>query len=196
MRSSRYLVAAVAGTGALLIGGGAALASHDGDRESRCEAAFARIAERRGVSVAELEAQIKARMLARVDAALSAGRISAEQASKLRERIADAEPCQRAGHRHGHIVLGLRHALASAAEYLGLTKEQLRAQLPGNSLAGLAAKQGKSVEGLKAAILSPAKEKLAKAVTAGHITQARADAALERLEAAVDRLVAKTFAAK
>ena len=206
MRSSRYVMTAIAGAGALLAGGGAALASHDGDRESRCEAAFARIAERRGVSVAELEAQIKAHMLARIDAALAAGRISAEQASKLRQRIADAEPCQRAGHRRGpgglghrglgHRALGLRHALSSAAEYLGLTKAELRAQLPGNSLAGLAEKQGKSVEGLKAAILTPAKEKLAKAVAAGRITQARADAALERLEAAVGRLVAKTFPAK
>jgi hypothetical protein len=196
MRSTRYVVAAVAGAGALLVGGGAALASHDGDRTSRCEAAFARIAERRGVTVDELEAQIKQRLLARVDAALAAGRITADQAAKLRQRIADAEPCQRAGHRRGHpgsAHVGLRRAVAAAAHYLGLTNEELRAQLPGTSLGALAEKQGKSVDGLKAALLAPAKQRLANAVSAGRITQTRADAILDRLEAAVDRLVAKTF---
>jgi hypothetical protein len=191
MRSSRYVVGALAAAGALLIGGGVAVAGHNADRTSRCEAAFARIAERRGMSVEELEARIKARLLARVEAALSAGRISEEQASKLRQRIADAELCARAGHRRGHFAL--RGAFASAAHYLGLTREELRAQLPGTSLAGLAQKQGRSVDGLEAAILGPVKEKLARAVAAGRITEARAEAVLERLEEAVARLVTKTF---
>jgi hypothetical protein len=194
MRSSRYVVAALAGAGALLVGGGVAVAGHDADRTSRCEAALARIAERRGLSVDELEARVEARLLARVDAALAAGRISEERASKLRQRIADAEACARPGHRRGHFAL--RRALASAAHYLGLTREELRSQLPGDSLAGLAQKQGKSVEGLEAAILGPAKEQLARAVAAGRITQARADALLDRLEDAVARLVAKTFPQK
>jgi predicted RNA-binding protein associated with RNAse of E/G family len=45
-------------------------------------------------------------------------------------------------------------------------------------------------------MLSPAKERLAKAVSAGSITQGQADRRLERLEQLVARLVSKTFPAK
>jgi hypothetical protein len=84
----------------------------------------------------------------------------------------------------------------AAANYLGLSKADLGQQLPGTSLSELALKQGKSVEGLKAAMLGPAKERLAKAVETKRITQARADQRLERLEKLADRLVAKSFRAK
>lgn len=195
MRTNRYAVAAVAGAAALLVGGGAALAGQSGEeRSARCEARLAKIAEHRGVSVAELEAQIKERMLARVAAAFEAGKISSERAAKLRERIAAANLCERP--RKGHVQAGVRGMLAGAAHYLGVTKEELREQLPGTSLSALAAKQGKSVDGLKAAMIGPAKEKLAMAVEAGRITQARADQALERLAHRIDRLVSKTFPAK
>jgi hypothetical protein len=191
MRFDRTAVAAAVGAAALLAGGGTALAGGgDGDRSSRCEERLARIAERRGVTVAELEAQVKARLLARVDAAEKAGRITSEQAARLRQRIADASLCPRAP---GVVRHGARGMLAAAADFLGLTRAELRAQLPGPSLAALAKKQGKSVDALKAAMLAPAKERLAKAVAAGVLTQARADQALEHLGRLVDRLVAKTF---
>ena len=69
-----------------------------------------------------------------------------------------------------------------------LDREELRAQLPGTSLAALAEKQGKSVSSLEAAMVAPAKARLAKAVANGKLTQARADAVLDRLETAADRL--------
>jgi hypothetical protein len=195
MRTNRHAVAALGAGAALLVSGGAALAGQgDGDRGARCEARLAKIAERRGITVAELQAQVKARLLTRVDAALAAGRISSERAADLRARIGSADLCARPG--HGHARIGVRASLASAARYLGLTRQELRQQLPGTSLAALAAKHGKSVEGLKAAMLDPAEKRLAKAVEAGRITQERANQALERLEQLVDALVAKTFPAK
>ena len=79
MRLDRTTVAVLAGAGALLVSGGAALASKsDGDRTTRCQERLARIAERRGVTVEQLEADIKARLLARVDTALAAGRITTD----------------------------------------------------------------------------------------------------------------------
>jgi hypothetical protein len=196
MRFDRYTIAAVAGTATLLAGGGTALAgkSGDGERGARCEARLAKIAERRGVTVEQLTADIKASLLARVTTALEAGTITSEQAAKLRQRIAGASLCRRL-HRHAvrHAARGM---LAAAADYIGLSKAELRQQLPGTSLSALAQKQGKSIEGLKAAMLSPAKERLAKAVETKRITQARADERLERLEKLVDRLVVRTFKAK
>lgn len=198
MRLDRTILGALAGAAVLVAGGGTALAGQAGDgtkREARCDERLARIAERRGVSVAELEAQIRARMTERVEKALQAGRIDAARAARLKERISEANICHA-----GAKVAKAQHAkggvLRAAAAYLGLTKAELRAQLPGTSLAALAQKQGKSVAGLESAMLAPAKAKLAKAVDAGRLPQARADRILERLEALVERLVQKTFPAR
>jgi hypothetical protein len=86
--------------------------------------------------------------------------------------------------------------MGAAAKFLGLDREELRKQLPGTSLAGLAEKQGKKVADLKSAMLAPAKERLAKAVADDHITQARADEVLEKLEMLADKLAAKIFPKK
>ncbi len=86
--------------------------------------------------------------------------------------------------------------LGAAARFLELDRKELRAQLPGTSLAALAAKQGKSVEALEQAMLARAKARLAKAVQAGRFSQARADRVLDRLERFVDRLAARTFPAR
>jgi hypothetical protein len=192
MRLNRYAVGALAATATLAVGGGAALAAaNDGDRATRCEQRVARIAERRGVTVDQLEAGLKARLTARVDAAEQAGRISSERAAALRERIAEASLC--AAHPHAGARLVARGLLVGAAKFLGLDRAELRAQLPGTSLAALAERQGKSVSGLEAAMVAPAKARLAKAVANGKITQARADTALDRLEQAAERLAEHVF---
>jgi len=86
--------------------------------------------------------------------------------------------------------------LRAAAGFLGLDRAQLRAQLAGTSLAALAQKQGKSTADLKTAMLAPANARLAKAVAAGHVSQARADQLLARLGTLADALISKTFPAK
>jgi hypothetical protein len=194
MRLNRCGIAALAGAVAL-VGGGTALAGKgSGDKSARCQERLARIAERRGISVEQLQASIKTRLLARVDAALAAGKIDSAQAAKLRDRIENASFCSSA--RRHEVRHRVRHLLAAAADYLGLTRAELRQQLPGTSLGALAVKQGKTVQGLEAAMLAQAKERLAKAVSAGTITQAQADMRLERLQRLVDRLVMRTFPAR
>ncbi len=198
MRTNRHAVVAVVGATALLAGGGAALASGPGnDRGARCEKRLEKIAERRGVSVAELESKVKERLGARVDAALEAGRISSERAAKLKERISAGTLCNAArAVKIGHARHASHGMFKAAAQFLGLDRAALKAQLPGNSLASLALKQGKTVEALEAAALAPAQARLAGAVTSGRITRVSADRILERLERVVGRLVTKTFPAK
>ena len=86
--------------------------------------------------------------------------------------------------------------MKAAAEFLGLDRRASSAQqLPGNSLAALAEKQGKSVERARRLRWSPRlRNDSRKAVANGKITQARADAALERLETLADKLAEKVFA--
>jgi hypothetical protein len=166
MRLTRRTIGAVAASAAFLVGGGAAVAAAPGvDRSARCES----------------------RLDARIDAAERSGRISSGRADRLRERV---EAFCGAHPRARFAAFGM---LRAAAEFLDLDRAELRAQLPGTSLAGLAQKQGKSVAALEAAMVAPAKARLAKAVADGRITQARADAALERLEALAHRLATKVF---
>jgi hypothetical protein len=193
MTVNRYGIAALAGVAALVVGGGGtALASKDGgDKASRCQARVARIAERRGITVEQLEANVKARLLARVDAALAARRITSDRAAELRDRIENAMLCS--GELRHKVRHGVHRVLAAAADYLGFTPQELREQLPGTSLAALAAKQGKTVTGLEAAILDPARDRLARAVAEKKITQEQANRRLDRLQKLVDRLVNTTF---
>ena len=85
--------------------------------------------------------------------------------------------------------------LRAAAKFLDLDRQQLRTQLPGTSLSGLAAKQGKSTADLEAAMLAPAKARVAQAVADAKLTQARADMVLERLGKLADRLVTRELPA-
>jgi hypothetical protein len=187
------MIGALATSGLLLAGGGTALAasSGDGDRGARCEQRLAKVAERRGVTVEQLQADIKARLLARIDAAEKAGRLSSERAAALRERVNEGSLC--GVRRHAPARVAAFGMLRAAAAFLGLDRAELREQLPGTSLAALAEKQGKSVAALKAAMVAPAKARLARAVADGKITQARADAAATRLDALAERLATKVF---
>lgn len=194
MRVNRTVAAALTAAAIVLVGGGTALAgqSDDDNRSARCVERVAKLAEKRGVSVADLEARVEAKLNARVDAALEAGRIAPERAARLKERIAEGSLCQGA---HVRAKLGLRGLFRSAAMFLGLTRGELRAELPGTSLGALALEQGKSVQSLEAALLAPAKARLAKAVEAGRITRAQADRRLEQLERRIERLVSRVFSA-
>jgi hypothetical protein len=192
MKINRCAAGALAGAGALLVGGGVAVAEPgDDDRGARCEQRLAKIAESRGLSVEQLQTDIKAKLRARVDAAEKAGRISSERAARLRERISGSSLCPRA--RHERVRIAARGMMRTAAGFLGLDREELREQLPGNSLAGLAKKQGKSVDALEAAMTAPAKARLARAVASGRIPQARADEVIEKLELLAEKLAARTF---
>ena len=145
-------------------------------------------------SVEQLAADVRTRLLARIEAAQAAGRISPERAAKLRERVTEASLCGPRKHVRAPFAAG--GMVRAAAAFLGLGRAELRAQLPGNSLAGLAEKQGKSVAALKAAMVEPAKQRLTKAVASGKLTQARADRALAKLERLADRFANKVFASR
>lgn len=204
MKLKRNAIAALAVVCAVAVGGSSS-ALAQGSRQSssqgrgeRCEKLIERIAQRLGVSTDQAKAAIKARAFARIDEAVKSGRMSQERANALKAKI-EANICaalaRMATHQAGkHAAKGM---LRAAGVYLGLTGEQLRAQLPGTSLAALAAKQpGKSAAGLKAAMVTPGKAKLDKALAEGKIDAARHAAALEKLVKLADRLAEKVWPKK
>jgi hypothetical protein len=193
MRINRSAVVALAVSASLLVGGGTALAaSGQSDRSSNCEALLAKIAERRGVSVEQLQADAKARALAGIDAAEKAGRISKEQAARLRAGVEAFKPCAAPKQAQApRIAFG--GMIKAAAGFLGLDRAELQEQLPGNSLTDLAVKQGKRPAALEAAMVAPAKARLAKAVANGRLTQPQAERIAKKLETLAHRLAIKEF---
>lgn len=83
------------------------------------------------------------------------------------------------------------------SDYVGLSPKELREQLrSGKSLAQVATAQGKTVDGLKQAILTAAKTRLDKAVANGRLTAEREQKLLERLAVQVDKLVNRVHPAR
>jgi hypothetical protein len=179
VRIPRTRIVGAAAVIAVAAGGGAAFAvnrtSADSPRTER-EAFLADVAGRLGVSVDELK---------------KAFRGAAEARGWKGQRPFGHGP------RHGHFGRGPGHAVhesfAAAADYLGLTRQQLMSGLAdGKSLADIAADQGKSVDGLEQAIRAAIVERLDAAEADGRLTQAKKQALLERLDAIVHDLVQRS----
>jgi hypothetical protein len=183
------LVVSLAAVAAIAVGVGSAAAA---DKPSLGDAVAARL----GITGDQLRAAFKAELTARIDAAVAAGKLTPEQGARLEERIANAKGlglgARRAfAEKHKALVARIAKArIGAAAKYLGMTPQELRAaRQSGQSLAQIAAAQGKSVDGLVAAIVAPAKARAATAVSDGRLTQQRADELIARLTQRVQMLV-------
>ena len=93
-------------------------------------------------------------------------------------------PGMRGGGPGGGLLAG--NVLKTAASYLGISVAELQADLKGGkTLAQEAVAKGKTAAGLITALTNDAKENLAAAVAAGWLTQAQANAVLDRVTAAI-----------
>jgi hypothetical protein len=209
LTSKTVLAATVAGL--VVAGGGAAIAASQTD--SPASSFLDSVAKHLGISSQELEDATKAAAIDQVEQALADGRITQEQADELKSRIESGEGPgllgpgfvgpglfgfrdhgPEGGPGGGHHFFFFGDKLTPAAEYLGLTEAELREQLAdGKSLAAVAEAEGKSVDGLKEAILAGAKSALDNAVADERLTQEQAGSIYERLQSSIDELVNGTF---
>jgi hypothetical protein len=177
------LVLVVAGTGAA-IG-----ATGTGTPQEESKAVIDAAATDLGVSSASLTAALKKALIARVDAAVAAGNLTAAQATDMKARINSGEvPLVGlgGGHRGGPRGIGHGTELAAAATYLGMTQAELRtAQDGGKTLAAVAKEKGKTVDGLVDAMVAAVTKDVNAAVTAGKLTDAQRDSILSGLEARI-----------
>jgi hypothetical protein len=164
------------------------------------------LAKRLNVTRDQLDAAIKGAGEARVDAAVAAGKLTKEQGEELKKRLAGGLPAlglgplvgprgpHGPGGGPGGFGFGFGFGLDGAADYLGLTEQQLREQLQsGKSLADVVkATSGKSVDGLKAALKAKVTARLAEAVKDKHLTQAQADKIADELDQHLDDIINNT----
>jgi len=171
-------VAAVAVGGA---GAGVAATQFSSSPSQESKAIVSDAAKRLGVQPSELSSALKKALEDRVDAAVAAGRLTKAQGDELKQRIESNDvPLFLGPGPFGFRFEHHMHGLDVAAPYLGLTEAQLEQKLEsGKTLAQVAKDQGKSVDGLVAALKADLKSKLDDAVSAGRLTKAQEDQILK-----------------
>lgn len=160
-------------------------------KDVRSGQTLAQIAGAHGKSVSGLEAAMVAAVKTKLDTAVTTGRLTSAREQQVLARV------QKVVGRLVNAKLAARPAakarlLGVAAKYVGLKPKALVAELKEKSLAEVAAAHGKTVAGLKAALLAPFQARLDKAVAAGRISAADAQARLARISGRLDALIAKT----
>jgi AraC-like DNA-binding protein len=172
-------------------GGGAAVAASSGS--SPRDAVLKDAAQRLNVSPDKLKAALQAAFGDQLDQAVKDGKLTQQQADRIKQRIQRGEGLPPFGPGGPHMLLrfgGPPGDLKAAADYLGLSRAQLLAQLrSGKTLADVAKAQGKPVDGLEQAIVAAAKAKLDKAVADGRLTSQQRDQLLQGLQQHVGDLV-------
>ena len=211
-RKFRALMAALAVV-AVVSGGAAYAASQDDSPQARSQAIVNDAAGTLGVDPAKLSDALKKALENQVDAQVTAGKLTKEQADAIKKRIEDGtQPIFGGpgfGGPRGHFGHGgpggpggpgfgfgrfggpgLMVAIEDVATYLDLKPAELGKQLrSGKSLADVAKAQGKTVEGLKTAITTAATKQLDAAVTAGKLTKEQEAKVLAGLTKHIDKLV-------
>ena len=182
---------------AALGGGGAAVAASKsgGSPAAENQAIAADAAGQLGVSPSALTAAIKKAMVDQIEAQVTAGTLSKAEATAIEARLAASDaPLFALGGGHGgpghggHGRGGGPISLDAAATSIGISASDLRTQLAaGKSLGAIATANGKTVDGLKAALTTAAKSDLDTAVTAGKLTQAQEDQILATLPSRLDQ---------
>lgn len=172
-------------------GTGAAIASsNDNSRSAESKAIIDDAARQLGIPSSKLSDALKQALTDRVDAAVAAGRITKAEGDALKQRIQSDDFPIIGGPGRGFGHFGFFGRVDAAADYIGITKAQLRTELEnGKTLAQVAESHGKSVDGLVDALLADAKEKVDSAVSAGRLTKAQGDEMLSGLKERITNLV-------
>lgn len=199
MDRRRKRIAAIGAAVTLAVaGGGAAYAAATGG--SQRDALIRDAAQRLNVTPDQLRSALQSAAADQLDQAVKDGRLTQQQADRIKQRIRQdglplgAGPGPGFGHGFGgpdgpgHGPLGI--GLDVAARYLGLTAEALRRHLTdGKTLAQVARDQGKSVDGLQQALIDAARARLNRAVADGRLTSAQRDDILRGLRQHIGDLV-------
>jgi hypothetical protein len=180
--------------------GGAAIAGYLGLTEEQLRTqleagkTLAQIATAQGKSVPGLEDVIYADAKSHLDQAVADGKLTAaHEQTMLADLKAHLDDIVNHTGPPGGLHVGVRIFGPAVASYLGLTEPELHTQIEsGKSLAQIATAQGKSVDGLKAAILAEAKSRLDRAVADGKLTAAQEQTMLTDLKSHIDDLVNRT----
>lgn len=186
------VVVALAGLGAA----GAVAASSLFSPRDEAQAVIDDAAAQLGVEPSRLSDALEQALENRLDEALESGRLTEEQAERLRQRLeSEGVPLhygfagargQGPGHPLHAVRLGI---LDTAATFLGMSPDALREALRDSTLADVARERGRPVAGLVDALVATHAERIDEAVDDGRLTDEQATALKRRLDHRVEALV-------
>lgn len=160
------------------------------DSQARCEAFQAQFAQNLGITMQKLQDTRKLTANQLIDQQLAAGKITADQAQKLHDRVNSSVACQKAGQVKQAVVRVTKVELQAVAQKLQVTEKDLVKELRGGkSLAQVAQAHNVSRDDLKATMRTAFKGELDTAVKNGKLTQAQADKALAAFDARIDTVI-------
>lgn len=170
---------------------GRASAQTQGQPSSTMSIFLDKLASTLGIQRTALDTAITTAANGTVDQELQQGTVTQEQATKLKERIAQGQffgafgGGRRGGDGRGDVA-GVRQAMYdAAAAKLGITADAFKTELRnGTTLAAIAQAHNTTELAVIDAALAAAKTKLDAAVTAGTLTREKADVAYARLQQA------------
>jgi polyhydroxyalkanoate synthesis regulator phasin len=181
-------VVAVLGVTAVVVGG-AVTSAQEGD--GPIGTFLEKLAGKLGIGEDELKTAIEETQSEMIDEAVADGRLTEEQAERLRERLGEGgfpfgSPLSRMTRHVGPHF----YVTEAAVEVLDTTRDELSQQLrDGNSLAEVAEAQGMSAEDFQAALLLEVKAQLDDLVAEGKLTQEHADLIFQAAEENIDSIV-------
>ena len=202
-RSHKILLASVLALSTVVVGAAIGATKVFTPRQES-QAVIDDAARQLGIQPSELSNALKQALKNRVDEAVEDGRLTKEEAARIKERI-DAKEVPLFGLAPGlHRWVGpgfhrdhdflFRAKLEAAARYLGMTEAELCKSLQsGKTLAQVARDRDKSVGGLVDTLLADAKANLDEAVKAGRLTEAERKEMLAGLERRITDLVNGRF---
>lgn len=159
-----------------------------------------RLARNLGIEEDRLREAITQTQLELIDEAEDAGRITAEQADRLRQRVEEGGTPffgphgRHGGPGHKSAFLHRMDPIGAVAEQTGLSREEVLAELrDGKTLAQIGQEHGVDRDRLAEALVQDAQESLDQAVQDGKLTQERADRILEGYRDRVDDLLDRTW---
>lgn len=147
-----------------------------------CQAFIEKLAANLGVDKGKLEEAVKQTGLQLVDEAVQQGRLTSEQAEKIKARIQEGQWFP--GHFWGREAGGPGgFHLTAVAEALGMTPDELSAQLKqGKTIPEIAQEKGISIEQLRQKVFESKIQAIQQAVKDGKLTQEKADQLIQRMQ--------------
>jgi polyhydroxyalkanoate synthesis regulator phasin len=157
-----------------------------------------------GIEPSELSDALKQALENRIDEAVDEGRLTEEQATRLKDRLGESAypllfgmgmgPGPR-GHGFGFgfgqrgPFIGHFAIFDTAAEYLGMSEAELREAMRDQTLAQIAKEKGKTAAGLVNELVATQTKRIDEAVDEGKLTDEQAASLKEGLESRMEALV-------
>jgi len=177
---------AAAALGLAVVGVGAGFAQQGNGTASTF---LAKVAAKLGIGEDKLKTAVDEAYDETLDEAVTAGRLTQEQADTLKERGFDFAPQFGPGFGERGPRGGVQ-VMDAAATVLGMSVDDLMTELKdGKSLADVAEAKGISVEKLTADLLGQVKVQLDGRVSDGELTQEQADSIYAQTESNIDQIV-------